>query len=196
MSLKEGYNRPNQLVFKAPVKEKTSAVVNGINLLENVPPRTENEVFKSHLTQDVGEFECHSYIFVKGEGLRCCQSTRDDHKKCFYVFPRSSCGCSSGSRTSCGGWRMRWLLRTCEFGSWSWSWTTWRTLAPTTPDLYRNWHSCFFHSQFWPPTSFRSLTLCFLYKQYQLPTIVLAALHSIQIYNNCWYHPLLMQTVE
>ena len=46
MSLKEGYTRPNQLVFKAPVKEKKSVVVNGIDLLENVPPRTENEVCK------------------------------------------------------------------------------------------------------------------------------------------------------
>lgn len=44
MSLKDGYHRPNQLVFKAPVKEKKSMVVNGIDLLENVPPRTENEV--------------------------------------------------------------------------------------------------------------------------------------------------------
>lgn len=46
MSLKEGYSRPNQLVFKAPVKEKKSMVVNGIDLLENVPPRTENEVWE------------------------------------------------------------------------------------------------------------------------------------------------------
>lgn len=44
MSLKDTYRRPNQLVFKAPVKEKKSVVVNGIDLLENVPPRTENEV--------------------------------------------------------------------------------------------------------------------------------------------------------
>lgn len=44
MSLKDSYRRPNQLVFKAPVKEKKSVVVNGIDLLENVPPRTENEV--------------------------------------------------------------------------------------------------------------------------------------------------------
>lgn len=44
MSLKDGYHRPNQLVFKAPVKEKKTMVVNGIDLLENVPPRTENEV--------------------------------------------------------------------------------------------------------------------------------------------------------
>ena len=42
--MKEGYSRPNQLVFKAPVKDKKSVVVNGIDLLENVPPRTENEV--------------------------------------------------------------------------------------------------------------------------------------------------------
>lgn len=46
MSLKDSYRRPNQLVFKAPVKEKKSVVVNGIDLLENVPPRTENEVRK------------------------------------------------------------------------------------------------------------------------------------------------------
>uniref|UniRef100_A0A671QEZ3 Coronin n=1 Tax=Sinocyclocheilus anshuiensis TaxID=1608454 RepID=A0A671QEZ3_9TELE len=44
MSLKEGYNRANKLVFKAPVKDKKGGVVNGIDLLENVPPRTENEV--------------------------------------------------------------------------------------------------------------------------------------------------------
>lgn len=44
ISLKEGYQQPNQLAFKAPVKEKKSMVVNGIDLLENVPPRTENEV--------------------------------------------------------------------------------------------------------------------------------------------------------
>lgn len=43
MSLKDSYRQPNQLVFKAPVKEKKSVVVNGIDLLENVPPRTENE---------------------------------------------------------------------------------------------------------------------------------------------------------
>lgn len=57
MSLKDGYKRPNQLVFKAPVREKKSVVVNGIDLLENVPPRTENEVsaikHSSHLMQSV-----------------------------------------------------------------------------------------------------------------------------------------------
>jgi coronin-2 len=47
MSLKKGYQKPNQLVFKAPVKEKKGVVVNGIDLLENVPPRTENEVCSS-----------------------------------------------------------------------------------------------------------------------------------------------------
>lgn len=31
-------------MFKAPIREKKSVVVNGIDLLENVPPRTENEV--------------------------------------------------------------------------------------------------------------------------------------------------------
>lgn len=50
MSLKDGYHRPNQLVFKAPVKEKKTVVVNGIDLLENVPPRTENEVCVSVYT--------------------------------------------------------------------------------------------------------------------------------------------------
>uniref|UniRef100_A0A803Y5U9 Coronin n=1 Tax=Meleagris gallopavo TaxID=9103 RepID=A0A803Y5U9_MELGA len=44
MSLKEGYKRTSKIVFKAPVREKRSVVVNGIDLLENVPPRTENEV--------------------------------------------------------------------------------------------------------------------------------------------------------
>lgn len=57
MSLKEGYNRPNKLVFKAPVKEKKSVVVNGIDLLENVPPRTENEVCaEPNTVQKVGIF--------------------------------------------------------------------------------------------------------------------------------------------
>uniref|UniRef100_A0A8C6UGG3 Coronin n=1 Tax=Neogobius melanostomus TaxID=47308 RepID=A0A8C6UGG3_9GOBI len=52
MSLKEGYSRPNQLVFKAPVKkEKKSMVVNGIDLLENVPPRTENEMLRMFFRQ-------------------------------------------------------------------------------------------------------------------------------------------------
>lgn len=44
MSLKEGYKKTSKIVFKAPVREKKSVVVNGIDLLENVPPRTENEV--------------------------------------------------------------------------------------------------------------------------------------------------------
>lgn len=44
MSLKEGYKKTSKMVFKAPVREKKSVVVNGIDLLENVPPRTENEV--------------------------------------------------------------------------------------------------------------------------------------------------------
>lgn len=44
MSLKEGYKKSSKMVFKAPIKEKKSVVVNGIDLLENVPPRTENEV--------------------------------------------------------------------------------------------------------------------------------------------------------
>uniref|UniRef100_A0A8C9WNN2 Coronin n=1 Tax=Scleropages formosus TaxID=113540 RepID=A0A8C9WNN2_SCLFO len=51
MSLKEGYQRPSKLVFKAPVKEKKSVVVNGIDLLENVPPRTENELLRMFFRQ-------------------------------------------------------------------------------------------------------------------------------------------------
>ncbi|KAK1802209.1 hypothetical protein P4O66_021876 [Electrophorus voltai] len=50
-SLKEGYSRPSKLVFKAPVKEKKSVVVNGIDLLENVPPRTENELLRMFFRQ-------------------------------------------------------------------------------------------------------------------------------------------------
>lgn len=48
MSLKEGYKRTSKIVFKAPVREKKGVVVNGIDLLENVPPRTENEVGQHH----------------------------------------------------------------------------------------------------------------------------------------------------
>lgn len=44
MSLKEGYKKTSKVVFQAPIREKKSVVVNGIDLLENVPPRTENEV--------------------------------------------------------------------------------------------------------------------------------------------------------
>ncbi|XP_016357483.1 coronin-2B-like [Sinocyclocheilus anshuiensis] len=51
MSLKEGYNRANKLVFKAPVKDKKGGVVNGIDLLENVPPRTENELLRMFFRQ-------------------------------------------------------------------------------------------------------------------------------------------------
>uniref|UniRef100_A0A8C9WWK1 Coronin n=1 Tax=Scleropages formosus TaxID=113540 RepID=A0A8C9WWK1_SCLFO len=48
---REGYQRPSKLVFKAPVKEKKSVVVNGIDLLENVPPRTENELLRMFFRQ-------------------------------------------------------------------------------------------------------------------------------------------------
>ncbi|XP_061616532.1 coronin-2B isoform X2 [Phyllopteryx taeniolatus] len=51
MSLRDGYNRPNKLVFKAPVKDKKNVVVNGIDLLENVPPRTENELLQMFFRQ-------------------------------------------------------------------------------------------------------------------------------------------------
>lgn len=47
MSLKEGYKKESKVVFKPPIKEKKSVIVNGIDLLENVPPRTENEVRNS-----------------------------------------------------------------------------------------------------------------------------------------------------
>ncbi|CAJ0935371.1 unnamed protein product [Ranitomeya imitator] len=43
-SLKEGYRKESKVKFKAPVRDKKSLVVNGIDLLENVPPRTENEL--------------------------------------------------------------------------------------------------------------------------------------------------------
>lgn len=51
MSLKEGYKRTSKIVFKAPVREKKSVVVNGIDLLENVPPRTENELLRMFFRQ-------------------------------------------------------------------------------------------------------------------------------------------------
>ncbi|KFQ24673.1 Coronin-2B, partial [Mesitornis unicolor] len=51
VSLKEGYKRTSKIVFKAPVKEKKSVVVNGIDLLENVPPRTENELLRMFFRQ-------------------------------------------------------------------------------------------------------------------------------------------------
>ncbi|XP_063202134.1 coronin-2B isoform X1 [Chroicocephalus ridibundus] len=51
MSLKEGYKKTSKIVFKAPVREKKSVVVNGIDLLENVPPRTENELLRMFFRQ-------------------------------------------------------------------------------------------------------------------------------------------------
>ncbi|XP_071899686.1 coronin-2B isoform X2 [Anas platyrhynchos] len=51
MSLKEGYKRTSKIVFKAPVREKKGVVVNGIDLLENVPPRTENELLRMFFRQ-------------------------------------------------------------------------------------------------------------------------------------------------
>ncbi|XP_015494847.1 coronin-2B isoform X2 [Parus major] len=51
VSLKEGYKRNSKVVFKAPVREKRSVVVNGIDLLENVPPRTENELLRMFFRQ-------------------------------------------------------------------------------------------------------------------------------------------------
>ncbi|EMP36031.1 Coronin-2B [Chelonia mydas] len=50
MSLKEGY-KASKVVFKAPIREKKSVVVNGIDLLENVPPRTENELLRMFFRQ-------------------------------------------------------------------------------------------------------------------------------------------------
>lgn len=54
MSLKEGYKKSSKVVFKAPIREKKSVVVNGIDLLENVPPRTENEVRLQGLPHNSG----------------------------------------------------------------------------------------------------------------------------------------------
>ncbi|XP_065415219.1 coronin-2B isoform X3 [Chrysemys picta bellii] len=51
MSLKEGYKKASKVVFKAPIREKKSVVVNGIDLLENVPPRTENELLRMFFRQ-------------------------------------------------------------------------------------------------------------------------------------------------
>ncbi|XP_008049687.1 coronin-2B isoform X2 [Carlito syrichta] len=51
MSLKEGYKKSSKMVFKVPIKEKKSVVVNGIDLLENVPPRTENELLRMFFRQ-------------------------------------------------------------------------------------------------------------------------------------------------
>uniref|UniRef100_G3UAB5 Coronin n=1 Tax=Loxodonta africana TaxID=9785 RepID=G3UAB5_LOXAF len=51
MSLKEGYKKSSKMVFKAPIKEKKTVVVNGIDLLENVPPRTENELLRMFFRQ-------------------------------------------------------------------------------------------------------------------------------------------------
>nr|XP_047902235.1 coronin-2B [Anser cygnoides] len=51
MSLKEGYKKTSKIVFKAPVREKRGVVVNGIDLLENVPPRTENELLRMFFRQ-------------------------------------------------------------------------------------------------------------------------------------------------
>ncbi|XP_044139072.1 coronin-2B isoform X1 [Bufo gargarizans] len=51
MSLKEGYRKESNAVFKAPVRDKKSLVVNGIDLLENVPPRTENELLRMFYRQ-------------------------------------------------------------------------------------------------------------------------------------------------
>ncbi|XP_059808953.1 coronin-2B isoform X3 [Hypanus sabinus] len=50
MSLKEGYKSTN-IAFKPPKKDKKSVVVNGIDLLENVPPRTENELLRMFFRQ-------------------------------------------------------------------------------------------------------------------------------------------------
>uniref|UniRef100_A0A8C5K159 Coronin n=1 Tax=Jaculus jaculus TaxID=51337 RepID=A0A8C5K159_JACJA len=51
MSLKDGYKKSSKVVFKAPIREKKSVVVNGIDLLENVPPRTENELLRVFFRQ-------------------------------------------------------------------------------------------------------------------------------------------------
>uniref|UniRef100_A0A8C5MUJ8 Coronin n=1 Tax=Leptobrachium leishanense TaxID=445787 RepID=A0A8C5MUJ8_9ANUR len=51
VSLKEGYEKGSKGTFKAPVRDKKSLVVNGIDLLENVPPRTENELLRMFFRQ-------------------------------------------------------------------------------------------------------------------------------------------------
>lgn len=148
MSLKEGYQRPNQLVFKAPVKEKKSVVVNGIDLLENVPPRTENEAREELVLRGVqlivqktkNIFSIPLYILqMSSINISFSHVYVSICYMCESFSFRSSCGCSSGSRMNCDGWRRNWPPRTCEYASWSWSSTTWRTLAPTTSDLSAFW---------------------------------------------------------
>lgn len=55
ISLKEVYKKSSKAVFKGPIREKKSVVVvNSIDLLENVPPRTENEVRLQGVPHDSG----------------------------------------------------------------------------------------------------------------------------------------------
>lgn len=58
VSLRPSYSRPSQPIFKAPLKKKEKkGSVNGLDLLqnlgnlENVPPRTENEMLKTFFRQ-------------------------------------------------------------------------------------------------------------------------------------------------
>ncbi|CAB1323594.1 unnamed protein product, partial [Coregonus sp. 'balchen'] len=51
MSLKAGYKRPCQMAFKAPVKERKTMVVNGLDLLDSIPPKTENELMRMFFRQ-------------------------------------------------------------------------------------------------------------------------------------------------
>lgn len=54
ISLKEVYKKSSKVVFKGPIREKKSVVGNSIDLLENVPPRTENEVRLQGVPRDSG----------------------------------------------------------------------------------------------------------------------------------------------
>lgn len=51
MSLKAGYKRPGQMAFKAPVKERRTMLGNGVDLLDVVPPKTENELLRMFFRQ-------------------------------------------------------------------------------------------------------------------------------------------------
>lgn len=88
MSLKEGYKKTSKIVFKAPVREKKSVVVNGIDLLENVPPRTENEVPGTG-----GDSPCGGRVlWVQLGTLPPCRALP--------VFPKPRTGVSQGLRAS------------------------------------------------------------------------------------------------
>ncbi|KAJ8406601.1 hypothetical protein AAFF_G00301750 [Aldrovandia affinis] len=51
MSLKDGYQCCSQMALEAPVRERKSGLVKGMDLLENVPPKTQNELLQMFFRQ-------------------------------------------------------------------------------------------------------------------------------------------------